>query len=83
MSQRLTLGWIKAAGIVPVLFGMGFFMYKFEVMRWLGAVVLIIAAVIGISYAILGLIGILQRMEIIEIKTTEISLDMIFKRRRK
>ncbi len=78
MSQGLNLGWIKAVGIVPVLFGMGIVLRWFNIMNWLGAITIIISISIGVIYGLLGAVNISKNMEIIEIKKTTVSLDMIF-----
>ncbi len=84
MSQGFQVGWLKSVGIVPVLFGMGFFLCYSQIMVWFGWVLVISSGLIGIIYGLLGVIGILDRMNIIEIKTTSFSLESllhIFKRK--
>ena len=78
MAQKLNLGWVKAVGIVPVLFGMGLILCWFNIMNWLGAITIIISISIGVIYGLLGAVGILKNMEMIEIKKTMVSFDMIF-----
>ncbi|MCF7819853.1 MAG: hypothetical protein K9M44_00075 [Candidatus Pacebacteria bacterium] len=60
-------------------------MYKFDVVPWLGVVTICISIFIGSVYGLLGVVGILRNMEIIEIKTTKVSLSdlKIFKRNKK
>ena len=75
MAQYLKIGWMKAVGIVPALFAMGFFMYKFDVVPWLGVITICISIIIGTIYGLLGIVGILRNMEIVEIKKATVSLS--------
>lgn len=84
MAQYLSIGWFKAIGIVPALFIMGLFLCKMDVLYWLGASAIFISIFIGVIYGLLGVIGILKNMEIIEIKKTEVALNdlNIFKKKK-
>ncbi|MFH0892463.1 MAG: hypothetical protein V1867_06825 [Candidatus Falkowbacteria bacterium] len=75
MAQYLSIGWFKAIGIVPALFIMGLFLCKLNVISWLGKTTIFISIGIGVIYGLLGVVGILKNMDIIEIKTTTVSLD--------
>ena len=86
MAQYLSVGWFKAIGIVPALFIMGLVLCKLNVVYWLGATTIFIAIGIGIIYGLLGVVGILKNMDLVEIKKTTVSLGSllsIFKRRKK
>ncbi|MCK5061200.1 hypothetical protein KAR28_01460 [Candidatus Parcubacteria bacterium] len=78
MSQILKIGWIKAVGIAPVIFSMGFVLCKSDIMRWFGYVAIFISVLIATTYGVLGIFGILKNMEMIEIKKTTVSLDVFF-----
>ena len=82
MAQYLSVGWFKAIGIVPALFVMGFVLCKSGILYWLGATTIFIAIAIGVMYGMLGVVGILKNMEIIEIKKTTISLNGFFRKRK-
>jgi len=84
MAQYLSVGWFKAIGIVPALFIMGLLLCKFDVVPWLGKTTIFISIAIGVVYGLLGVVGILKNMEIIEIKKTTVSLSdlNIFKKRK-
>jgi hypothetical protein len=75
MAQYLSIGWFKAIGIVPALFIMGLFLCRFNVLPWLGKTTIFISIVIGVIYGLLGVVGILKNMEIIEIKKVTLSLS--------
>lgn len=78
MAQYLSVGWFKAIGIVPALFIMGFILCKFNVVPCLGKITIFISILIGVIYGLLGVVGILKNMEMIEIKKRTISLDIFF-----
>jgi len=85
MAQYLSVGWFKAIGIVPALFIMGLVLCKLNIIYWLGATTIFIAITIGVIYGVLGVVGILKNMEMIEIKKTTVSLNgffRIFKKRK-
>lgn len=76
MAQNITLGgWVRAAGIVPVLFAMGVFLCWVKIAVWIGYSLIFISSCIGVTYGLLGVIGILKRMEMIETKKATISLN--------
>ena len=85
MAQYLSVGWFKAIGIVPALLITGLVLCKLNIIYWLGATTIFIAITIGVIYGVLGVVGILKNMEMIEIKKTTVSLNgffRIFKKRK-
>ena len=74
MAQYLKVGWFKAVGVVPGLFIMGVVLCKMDILYWLGAITIGISIAIGTIYGLLGAVGILKNMGIIEIKTINLSL---------
>ena len=62
--KKTSLGFkgLKGSGIVPVLFIIGFLIYKFTNLRTLGEFAMFVAVIVGIFYALLGVIGILKKL---------------------
>jgi hypothetical protein len=82
MAQGFSFGLLKSLGIVPCVFLLGFVLCKFNIMSWLGSIAILASILIGIGYAVLGFIGILQNMEILEIKKVIINFENIFKKKK-
>jgi hypothetical protein len=83
MAQGFTIwGYIRTAGIVPCLFAMGILLCWFKIIVWFGDILIIVSGLFAISYAFMGLLGILKNNEILEIKKITIDFENIFKKKK-
>ena len=60
-KQFFSFGNLKGSGIVPVIFIIGFLLYKFTNLIVLGEFAMFASVLIGLVYGVLGIFGILKK----------------------